>query len=1700
MEHTDLCQVISSWAAQAPQASAVIGADPLDRAELDRRAQRLADRLRDAGVGSDDLVGVLLPRGSGLIAALLGVLRSGGAYLPLDVADSPRRLAALAGTAGVRWILTDPQRRPVAKAIPGITVLVPGEQPEPVPASAAEPSASEPSAAEPAHAEDLAYVVFTSGSTGEPKPVAVPRRAMSNHAAAMARCYGLTERDRVLQFANPAFDVFAEEVFPTLAAGGAVVVLPDSLPTPAELERQVRDQQVSVLNLPTPYWTQWTRDRAARPRPLPPSLRLVVIGSEAGYAATLARWQAHSSVPVINAYGLSETTVTATTARLDPGSGTTLPTLPIGKAIDGAAVHVLDDAMRPVPAGEPGELYIGGALLARGYLGRPDLTAERFVPDPANPGARLYRTGDLVRQLEEGLQFLGRDDGQLKIRGYRIEPLEVVAALTRHPDVLQAHVEAVAGGDGGPSRLVAYLVPRDDRRVPTAAAIRQHAREQLPAHMVPSAFAVLDAMPCLPNGKVDRAGLPPIQPPREGGAGYLAPRTDVERRLAGIWCDTLGLDRIGVTEDLFDLGGHSLTATRIAARIQAEEQVAVSAVEVLSTPTIEELARLVVDRRGRSQAAALPVLTGTARTRAPLSRQQEQVWLHTSLAPESIAYHTQTTIRVVGRFDLDVFDRVITELARRHAILRTTYTQQDGQLWQLIHEPEPVTAARIDLSRLPAAERPAAAEELIQRELRRPFDLTSLPLLRWTAIKLDGDEHELVLVEHHMVHDGWSFALLMRELKALYNAYARSEPSPLADTSVQYHDYARWQRDQLALMDPATERSTPDSGARSPVLATQLAYWRKQLEGMPAPLALHPDHPRPNVQTYRGDTLRIELPPQLPAAVRAFCKSQRLTVFCTMYAAFAALLHRYTGEQDVCIGSAYANRQIPGAQDVVGMFVNAVVQRCDVTPDLPFLELARSAQEVVFAAAQHQELPFVELVRALNPRRDAAVQPMAQILFSVNDSPLPELDLAGATATVFERGNGSAKTDLDVVVIPRAESQTADSGQIDERILLLWEYNADLFDEHTMREMAARYIRLLEAAVASPGTAVGDLPLLSAAERRRETEPAVAPRPFRAVTGAVLDRAAAAPDALAVQAQGSRLSYGELARRAHRLAGRLRRGGVTGGEVVALLLPRGPELAVAELATLLAGAVFLPLDPSTPRERIEFCCAEARVRWALTDGQCPVVPAAVTALAVPRAGDTDADPGDPLPDAPPVHPGDPAYLIYTSGSTGVPKGVLVPHGALANLVDWQVEAFELCARDRTVLFASPAFDVSVGEIWPALASGASLHVPGEEVRLHAPRLHGWLAEHRITVADLPTTLAESLLGMPEAPASLRLLLTGGDRLNARARPDTPYTVINAYGPTEATVTATWAEVGSGSGLPGIGLPLPGVSAHVLDDRMRPAPAGIPGELYLGGIGLALGYLNRPDLTAECFVPDPFNRAGGRLYRTGDLVRRRADDSLEFLGRTDSQIKLRGYRIELGEVAAALRRLPGIEQAHVRAVGTHPESTRLVAYLVRAPGQATLPDQAELRRQLATALPAYMAPASYVWLDALPTTRNGKIDASRLPMPRPGDRPGSRPVTGGTEGRLAEIWRDVLALDQVGAEDNFFDLGGHSLLLGRVHQQITAGLRPDLPLIALFQYPTIGALARHLDGERAEPAASAPASAPAARSEGRERLSRMRARR
>jgi amino acid adenylation domain-containing protein len=1648
-------ELFQAQAQQSPEARAVGTANSaLTYMQLCGRVRRLACLLIDRGAAAGTVVGVCLPRGHEAITAMLAVLTAGGAYLLLDATQPPARLRRMLASAGVRIVISSME---YLEMLSGFDIVHCDR--DETPRSAQLPRLDP---------DDLAYVVYTSGSTGEPKAVEVTHRSLANHAYAVRDRYRLTGDDVMLQFASPAFDVIAEEVFPTLLAGGQIVPIPQAAVTSMELAAFLEHQRVTVANLPTPYWAQWVRDLDGGASTVPPALRLLVVGSEAGYRDTLERWRAHTEVPVINAYGLSETTVTATSAYFAPRDRLDTEVLPIGVPLAGCELRVLDADLAEVRPGEPGELFVGGAVLARGYLGRPDLTADRFVPDPRGGGARLYRTGDQVRMGAAGLEFLGRVDGQLKVRGHRVEPVEVEAALCGNPDVSQAHVLARRDPRRDEQLVIGYVVPLDSRRVPTAGALRAYLRERLPEHMVPQAFVVLDALPTMPNGKVDAAALPtPALRAQADDNAWVAARDETEKVLSRIWREVLEIDHLGVEDDLFALGGHSLTAVRVAGRIATEYGVSLSVKDLFAHPTIAQLARLINERAtsgepaAETQPRAGAQADGDLDAPAPLSLQQEQVWFLSQLAPDSMAYHTPTSIRVQGDLDLDVLDRVVTEISRRHEILRTTFTEADGRPCQLTHPPQPVTVPRIDLSHLPPGERERQVEELFERELRRPFDLSRLPLIRWTAIRLSATEHEIILVEHHLVHDGWSFALLMRDLKELYKAYLRGQEPALAQPQLTYRDYARWQR--RALESASMQKS--------------LAYWRDRLADAPGSLALPTDRPRASVASYTGRMLRVELPPTLPQALRQASREMRTTLFTTMYAGFAALLHRYTREQDLCIGSAFANRGSPTTHDLLGMLVNPVVLRCSVRGRDTFRELATRCGEVVLGAAAHEELPFPVLVRALNPDRDPATNPLISVMFSANDSPLPAMDLGDATvATVFERGNGGAKMDLNVVVVPRAESQLGESDRIDDRILLMWEYNADLFDEPTMHRMINAYLRLLADAVARLDAPIGQLALLGAAERHQllttwadggSSTTGISP-----IHVAVAERAERDPWAVAVSETGRRLRYGELVDRADRLAARLQDRGVRPDEVVGVCLPRGVELVVAALGVLKAGAAYLPLDPENPPDRLAYLCQDAGARIVISAGDTAShLPDMVEVVA---AIDDGAPARSPRPV--PVRPDNLAYVIYTSGSTGTPKGVMVEHRALFNLVEWHLAAWRLGADDRTSLLAGPGFDASVWEIWPSLVAGASLHVPDPAIRVSPAAVQQWLLDNEITVSFAPTPLAEAMLALSwpvECP--LRLLLTGGDRLHLHPQPDIPFTLVNNYGPTENTVVATAAIVPAHDATalptvpaPAIGWPRLGVAAYVLDPELSPVLVGAVGELCLGGAGLARGYLGRPDLTAERFVPDPMN-TGARLYRTGDLVRHRPDGSIEFLGRCDAQIKLRGYRIEPGEITATLLLHPAIRDAYVmtRAVpGTGEE--RLVAYIVAQDG-VPAPGHDELHDHLASKLPRYMIPSVSMTLDALPLTRNDKVDRNALPEP-------AGPVAAETampqtqlQHRLAGIWKAVLGRDQIGVRDNFFDLGGHSLLLGQVHHLLIRDIGRDLPMVSLFQFPTIEALARHLEG-------------------------------
>ncbi|HEV2755336.1 MAG TPA: amino acid adenylation domain-containing protein, partial [Actinomycetota bacterium] len=1657
--HRPVHEVFEERAAATPDADAVDAPqETLTYRALTERANRLARLLQERGAGPEVIVGLYLPRGADFVVAQLASLKAGAAYLPLDVADPPARTEEMLRGAGASFLLTSTHEVRHLGNQTAETLVVDELD---LAAWAGDDLAE---AVDPAN---VAYVVFTSGSTGRPKPVAVTHAALANHLSAIRDRYGLSTVDRVLQFANPAFDVAAEEIFPTLGAGGCVVIPPGPAMAPAELQRFLDSEGVTVVNLPTSYWTQWTLELDALGDPPPGCLRLLVAGTEKAPAATLARWWKHTDIPVVNAYGLSETTITVASRAFPPGDVPGGETLPVGAPIAQCEAFVLDEHMQQVAPGAAGELWIGGEALARGYHGLPGLTAERFVPHPARPGTRLLRTGDRARVLPDGdVEILGRLDRQLKIRGHRVEPSEIEIALCSHPDVGQSYVRPEGDGTSDGRGLVAYVTPVDVKRIPSARSLRDRLKGAVPDYMLPTGYVVLPALPLRPNGKVDADALPDPDPLRGRVTGSFAPpRTAVERWLVEVWQEVLFVDRVGIDDDFFELGGHSLAAMQVVARIRSEFEVELAAPQVIATTPRRLAAEIESLRAAPDRPQLPPVRPRPNETTAPLSFQQEQVWFHTKLAPESIAYQTQTTIRVVGAFDVEVFGRAVTEMVARHEILRTVYREVDGHAEQVVLPPETAPVAHVDLTHLPPDRVGAELDAVTRAELRTPFDLSRLPLMRWTVVRLRPDEHELILVEHHMVHDGWSFALLMRELTTVYNAFERGEESPLEELPFQYRDYVRWERE---VIDSEAMRARRD-------------YWAEKLRGISRSPELPYDRKRREVQRFVGHALRSDLPPGLPASLRDYCRDERVTPFAVMFAAFTLLVSRYSGENDVAISSAFANRNVGQTDRLIGMFVNPVLLRCDLDGVSTVRDLTRLASDVVLGAMQNQEFPFAEVVRMLNPVRDATRNPLVDLMFSFNDAPLSQIDFGDASGTVFEATNDSAKTDLNVVVMPRAESGIGIADRIDDRITLLWEYNTDVFDALTIERLASHYGNVLDAITVDPDRPLSELDVMSARERHRvvtELNDTAAPFPAgRCIHELFEAQALETPEALALVTDDDALTYRELDAASNRLAHHLRDKGVGPDVRVGICLERGVDLVVGLLAIMKAGGAYIPLDPDYPPERLGFMLEDTAAPVVVTiSGLAGRVSAA---RAEPLLVDADRDvisarPATGLGRI--ASPEDLAYVIYTSGSTGTPKGVMVAHRGVCNRLAWMQREYAIGPGDAFLQKTPFTFDVSVWELFEPLVTGARLVMarPGghKDPRYLAEAIH----RHGVTIVHFVPSMLTPYLAQGAARHEPRLTICSGEALSPQTVRDFKQRfdgeLHNLYGPTEASIEVTFhrCEDDGRDSVP-IGRPIANTAIYILDPGGNPVPAGVPGELHIGGVGVVRGYLNRPALTADRFVPDPFSSVpGARLYRTGDRARYLPDGNIEFLGRVDHQVKIRGFRIEPGEIEACLVTHDAVLDAVVVAVGDAGADTRLAAYVV---GDGALPATAELRAHLSDHLPDYMIPAYFVVLDELPLTPSGKVDRAVLPAPeaRREVEAAYAPPRTHDEEVLAGIWCEVLGLERIGIHDNFYELGGDSILSIQIVARAAAaglGLTPRL----LFQHQTVAGLAAVAGGGEA----------------------------
>jgi amino acid adenylation domain-containing protein len=1619
--------LVEEQCARTPEAIAVVcGERALRYAQLEAQANQLAHHLTDLGVGPEVLVALCVERGVEMVVGELGILKAGGAYLPLDPGHPAERLAFMLEDSGAPVLLTQSALLPRLPDHHGARVVCLDSD---WPAIASRPETRpEPGA----HAGNLAYVIYTSGSTGQPKGVMVEHRGVTNLVLWHRRTYAVGPEDRATQLAAVGFDATVWELWPYLASGASIRVPDRELrESPERLWSWLGAQGITLSFLPTPL----AESILAAGWPPGPRLRTLLTGGD-----RLRRCPAVAQgLELINHYGPTECTVVATSARVPAApDGDEVSSPPIGRPIDNTHVYVVDEHLQPRPVGVPGELCIGGVGVARGYLRRPELTAERFLRDPfsPDPGARLYRTGDLARWRPDGtLDFLGRLDHQVKIRGHRIECGEVEAALLAHPRVRQAVVTACDDG-GGQQRLVAHLVATG-ARPPTTTELRAHLSRSLPEYMVPAAFVGLDALPLTANGKLDRATLPAPEGRPELEVGYVAPRTPTEEVVAGIWAELLGLQRVGVHDDLFDLGGHSLLATRLVSRIRATLAVELPLRAVFEAPTVAGLARTVEASRLGGLAPAAPLAPASREGPLPLSFAQERLWFLQQLEPGSARYTIPLGLRLAGPLDVAGLERALHDLVARHEALRTTFPAVDGRPAQVISAPEPVRLEVSDLRGLPPAGREPEARRRAREAARRPFDLARGPLLRAQLMRLDGEDHVLLLVLHHIAADGWSLGLLTAELGAAYTAHLRGQPVTLPDAPIQYADFAVWQRRWLS----------------GEALDAQLEYWRRQLAGSPPVLELPADHPRTAEPGDHGGVEEFTISAESAARLTALARAHGSTLFMTLLAAFQTLLSRHTGSSDIVVGTPVAGRTRSETEQVVGLFLNTLVLRTSLSGDPTFAELLSRARETVLAASAHQDVPFERLVAELQPGRDLGRAPLFQVMLSMNNFPQQDLRLPGVAVSRFPIDSGAAKFDL---TLSFTETPDGLRGEL--------EYDRDLFEEATIARLPGHLQTLLAQVAAHPEARLSELSMLTEAESRLlvEWNATAAGLPVAPTLHALVEeQVALAPGAVAVADDHQELTYAQLDVRANQLAHHLRSLGAGSGTLVGVCLERGVDLVVALLGILKAGAAYLPLDPDFPARRLALMLDDCQAPLLLTQstllGRLPDGRGAQVLLLDGEAAAIDTHPETP-PDVR-CDGGDLAYVIHTSGSTGTPKGVMVEHRSVVNLLASMRRQPGIGAGDILLAVTTLSFDIAALELFLPLAGGARVVVAGPGVAADGARLADRIAETGATVVQAtPVTWRMLLDAGWQGDPGLRILCGGealdralADRLLARGA-----ALWNLYGPTETTIWSALHRVEPGDGPVPIGRPIANTRIHLLDEHRSPVPVGVPGELYIGGAGVARGYLRRPELTAERFLTDPFApEPGARMYRTGDLARRRPDGTLECLGRIDHQVKIRGHRIECGEVEAALLAHPGVREAVVVARDAGAGERRLVAYLVAAAGRP--PTTTELRAHLRRSLPGYMVPDAFVGLDALPHTPNGKLDRAALPAPegRPDlDAAYAAPRTP-TEGVLAALWAELLGIDRVGAHDNFFDLGGHSLLATRLIAAMERRFGVRLPLALLF---------------------------------------------
>jgi amino acid adenylation domain-containing protein len=1602
--------------------------------ELNQRSDRLAFVLREKGVLPDSIVGIMMERSLEMIIGVLGILKAGGAYLPIDP-DYPReRIDYMLKDSGAKILLTDlPEGCYIHHSSNRFITHHPGS---------------------------IAYVIYTSGTTGRPKGVLVEQGNLAAYLTSFQREFAITPRDVVLQQASYSFDAFAEEVYPCLTRGG-VMVIPG--------KDEIRDidcligilirHNVTVIDCSPLLLAQLNLRLAGEFVPgSPVRIRLFISGGDvlrSEYIENLLTWG-----EVYNTYGPTETTICAAYYRCLPGGSAAVP---IGKPIANYRIYILDKCLRLLPVGIPGEICISGVGAARGYLNRPGLTAEKFISAPATsrrpqPGYVFYRsyksyrtyssykTGDLGRWRADGtIEFLGRLDLQVKVRGYRIEPEEIERCLSRHPDTGGVVVVLRSGS------ICAYFTASADKEI-TVRQLREFLAGKLPDYMIPAYFVRLERIPLTPSGKVNRRDLPdPGDHTVDTGIRYAAPRDETESQIVRIWGEVLhvDVDRIGIYDNFFELGGNSITANQVVARMREEYQVEISIRKLFESPTPDALAREAgKERKGKTAGIGRVPRNGNI----PLSFPQERLWFLHQLDENAISYHVPRLVRIRGKLDVALLERTFNEIIRRHEILRTVFPTVDGRPVQEVREPFEIKIPVIDLSGIAEGARAGRTAELTLAEGRKRFDFVKGPLIRVSLLKLKEEEYLLMSTEHHFIHDGWTQGVLLKEFITIYRAFSGGKPSPLPELPIQYPDFAAWQRNYM----------------QGEVLERHVSYWQKKLAGLPPLLELPADRPRPHVVSGRGAALNMHLSESLSSSLKAFSKENGVTLFITMLTVFKVLLYRYTGREDLCVGTGIANRRHKEVEMLIGMVINTLPLRTFISGHLTVGQCLRRIKNTCIDAYEHEDTPFEKIVEALRPERTLSYNPVFQVLFSFMDTPTEYFSLPGLEVNAEPTHNRSSKFDLNVVVLPPPEELVEEIGS---RIYFEWEYNTDIFGPSTIDRMVGHYIRLLELFPRYAGKPVFSLPMLSEAEIHQLVhewnDTAVEYPHDKTLHELFAEQASRTPDSVALAGSKNKqgqtaLTYGELNKRSGWLARSLRERGVQPDGIVGIMMERSIEMIIGILGILKAGGAYLPIDPGYPEERKRYMLADSGAKILLSELS------EVSGLIK-----------EPTRLTHPAHPAHLCYVIYTSGSTGKPKGVLITHANISPLLHWGYRDTGIGPGDRTIQNLAYIFDWSVWEIFITLTSGACFYIVPDDILLDPEACTAFIREHGITVLHATPSQLGYLAGGGARFETLRYLFIGAEKLghdlvtrsfalvNAECR------VFNMYGPTEAAIISAVleihrvknAELRNLSSVP-IGKPIANAVLFILDRYLQLCPVKVSGELYIGGDGLAPGYLNNPELTAEKFIEyrsyrtyRTYSFRTYSFYKTGDMVRWLADGNIEFLGRIDFQVKIRGFRIETGEIEHRLLTHPGVNAAAVT-VGENEDADRyLCAYVVSGVGPG------ELKEYLSRSLPGYMVPTYFMAVEKIPLTPNGKVDTKALPTPvicAPQEYEAPRNEI---EARLVDIWSEILQVDRavIGINNNFFDLGGHSLKATLLAARIHEVFHVDVPLAELFINPTIRAI-------------------------------------